>query len=33
MGHDLLAENLRFIDLSLVGILFLFFVGFVGGFG
>ncbi len=31
MGHDLLAENLRFIDLSLVGILFLFFVGFVGG--
>ncbi|MGE4297385.1 MAG: sulfite exporter TauE/SafE family protein [Desulfovibrionaceae bacterium] len=31
MGHDVLAENLRFIDLTMVGILFLFFVGFVGG--
>ena len=31
MGHEFLAENLRFIDLSLYGILFLFFVGFVGG--
>lgn len=29
--HDMLAENLRFVDLTLVGILFLFFVGFVGG--
>lgn len=29
--HDVLAEGLRFIDLGLVGILFLFFVGFVGG--
>ena len=29
--HDILAENLRFVDLSLVGILFLFGVGFVGG--
>ncbi len=29
--HDMLAENLRFVDLSMIGILFLFFVGFVGG--
>ncbi|MBU1247672.1 MAG: sulfite exporter TauE/SafE family protein [Proteobacteria bacterium] len=29
--HDVLAEGMRFIDLGLVGILFLFFVGFVGG--
>ncbi|GFM33486.1 sulfite exporter TauE/SafE family protein [Desulfovibrio subterraneus] len=29
--HDMLAENLRFVDLTLVGVLFLFFVGFVGG--
>ncbi len=29
--HESISEALRFIDLSLVGILFLFFVGFVGG--
>ena len=29
--HDVISESLRFIDLSLVGIFFLFFVGFVGG--
>ncbi len=29
--HDVLSEGLRFIDLSLIGIFFLFFVGFVGG--
>ena len=29
--HDVIGESLRFIDLSLMGILFLFFVGFVGG--
>ena len=29
--HDVISEGLRFIDLSLLGIFFLFFVGFVGG--
>lgn len=29
--HETISEGLRFIDLSLVGVLFLFFVGFVGG--
>lgn len=29
--HDVLSEGLRFIDLSLISIFFLFFVGFVGG--
>ena len=29
--HDILADSLRFVDLSITGILFLFFVGFVGG--
>lgn len=29
--HDILAESMRFVDLPMTGILFLFFVGFVGG--
>jgi uncharacterized membrane protein YfcA len=29
--HDVISESLRFIDLSLMGMFFLFFVGFVGG--
>lgn len=29
--HDLLLDGARFVDLSLAGVLFLFFVGFVGG--
>ena len=29
--HDILAENLRFVDLSMAGVLFLLSIGFVGG--